>query len=98
MRRATGSPIGRRRPVSREPTGAVQGPLEIGDVVGDKYRVDGFLGAGSFAWVYRATHTNITSLKVAIKVQDYYGYFPIRHENGHNLDPKMTFKWLKKQM
>jgi len=25
-------------------------------------------------------------------------YFPIRHENGHNLDPKMTLRWFKKQM
>ena len=25
-------------------------------------------------------------------------YFPIRHQNGHNLDPKMTLRWLKKQM
>jgi DNA polymerase I-like protein with 3'-5' exonuclease and polymerase domains len=24
--------------------------------------------------------------------------FPIRHENSHNLDPKFTLRWLKKQM
>ena len=35
---------------------------------------------------------------IAVAAGDYYGYFHIRHENGHNLDPKMTFKWLKKQM
>jgi DNA polymerase I-like protein with 3'-5' exonuclease and polymerase domains len=35
---------------------------------------------------------------IAVAAGDYYGYFPIRHENGHNLDPKMTFKWLNKQM
>ena len=35
---------------------------------------------------------------VAVAAGDYYGYFPIRHENGHNLDPKITLRWLKKQM
>ena len=35
---------------------------------------------------------------IAVAAGDYYGYFPIRHENGHNLDPKMTIKWFKKQM
>ena len=35
---------------------------------------------------------------VAVAAGDYQGYFPIRHENGHNLDPKITMKWLKSQM
>ena len=35
---------------------------------------------------------------IAVAAGDYSGYFPIRHENGHNLDAKMTIKWLKKQM
>ena len=35
---------------------------------------------------------------IAVAAGDYYGYFPIKHENGHNLDHKMTMKWLKKQM
>ena len=35
---------------------------------------------------------------IAVAAGDYQGYFPMRHENGHNLDPKMTMKWFKKQM
>ena len=35
---------------------------------------------------------------VAVAAGEYKGYFPIRHENAHNLDPKFTLKWLKKQM
>ena len=35
---------------------------------------------------------------IAVAAGEYKGYFPIRHENGHNLDPKITMKWLKKQM
>jgi hypothetical protein len=35
---------------------------------------------------------------IAVAAGDYYGYFPIRHQNGHNLDPKITLRWLKKQM
>jgi DNA polymerase I-like protein with 3'-5' exonuclease and polymerase domains len=35
---------------------------------------------------------------VAVAAGDYYGYFPMRHQNGHNLDPKMTMRWLQKQM
>ena len=35
---------------------------------------------------------------IAIAAGDQAWYFPIRHENGHNLDPKMTMKWLRKQM
>ena len=35
---------------------------------------------------------------IAVAAGDWEGYFPIRHENGHNLDPKMTMRWLKKQM
>jgi len=35
---------------------------------------------------------------IAVAAGDWEGYFPIRHSNGHNLDPKMTMKWLKAQM
>jgi DNA polymerase I-like protein with 3'-5' exonuclease and polymerase domains len=35
---------------------------------------------------------------IAIAAGDESWYFPIRHQNGHNLDPKMTMKWLKTQM
>jgi DNA polymerase I-like protein with 3'-5' exonuclease and polymerase domains len=35
---------------------------------------------------------------IAVAAGDYYGYFPIRHKNGHNLDPKITLRWFKKQM
>ena len=35
---------------------------------------------------------------IAVAAGEYKGYFPIRHENAHNLDPKFTLKWLKKQM
>ena len=32
---------------------------------------------------------------IAVAAGDYQGYFPIRHENGHNLDPDITMRWLK---
>ena len=35
---------------------------------------------------------------IAVAAGDYKGYFPIRHENGHNLDPKMTLRWFQAQM
>ena len=35
---------------------------------------------------------------IAVAAGDYAGYFPIRHQNGHNLDPKITLRWFKKQM
>jgi DNA polymerase I-like protein with 3'-5' exonuclease and polymerase domains len=35
---------------------------------------------------------------IAIAAGDESWYFPIRHDNGHNLDPKITMKWLKTQM
>jgi DNA polymerase I-like protein with 3'-5' exonuclease and polymerase domains len=35
---------------------------------------------------------------IAVAAGDYQGYFPIRHENGHNLDPDITMRWLKKQV
>ena len=34
---------------------------------------------------------------IAVAAGEYQGYFPIRHSNGHNLDPKFTLRWLKKQ-
>lgn len=33
---------------------------------------------------------------IAIATGDQQWYFPIRHKNGHNLDPKMTMRWLAK--
>ena len=35
---------------------------------------------------------------IAVAAGEYKGYFPIRHENGHNLDPRITLKWIKKQL
>jgi DNA polymerase I-like protein with 3'-5' exonuclease and polymerase domains len=35
---------------------------------------------------------------IAIAAGDQSWYFPTRHDNGHNLDPKMTMKWLSTQM
>jgi len=35
---------------------------------------------------------------IAVAAGEYKGYFPMRHENGHNLDPKFTLKWIKKQL
>ena len=35
---------------------------------------------------------------IAVAAGEYQGYFPIRHANGHNLDPKFTMRWLKKQL
>ena len=35
---------------------------------------------------------------VAVAAGDWQGYFPIRHANGHNMDPKMTLRWLQRQM
>ena len=35
---------------------------------------------------------------IAVAAGDFKGYFPMRHENGHNLDPTMTMRWLKAQM
>ena len=35
---------------------------------------------------------------IAVAAGEYKGYFPIRHENSHNLDPKFTMRWLTKQM
>jgi DNA polymerase I-like protein with 3'-5' exonuclease and polymerase domains len=35
---------------------------------------------------------------IAIAAGEESWYFPIRHDNGHNLDPKITMKWLKTQM
>lgn len=35
---------------------------------------------------------------IAIAAGDFSGYFPIRHRAGPNMDPKMTLRWLRKQM
>ena len=35
---------------------------------------------------------------IAVAAGDFKGYFPLRHANGHNLDPTMTMRWLKTQM
>ena len=32
---------------------------------------------------------------IAVAAGEYKGYFPMRHENGHNLDAKMVIKWIK---
>jgi DNA polymerase I-like protein with 3'-5' exonuclease and polymerase domains len=35
---------------------------------------------------------------IALAAGDWYGYFPIRHANGQNLDARITMKWLRMQM
>ena len=35
---------------------------------------------------------------VALAVDDWAGYFPIRHDNGSNLDKDLVFRWLKDQL
>ena len=35
---------------------------------------------------------------IAVAAGDFVGYFPIRHENNGNIDPKIVFKWLQKQL
>jgi DNA polymerase I-like protein with 3'-5' exonuclease and polymerase domains len=35
---------------------------------------------------------------IAVAAGDFHGYFPIRHENGPNLDRKMVLKWLQVQL
>ena len=35
---------------------------------------------------------------IAVAAGDQSWYFPIRHQNGHNLDPKITMRWLSKQL
>jgi DNA polymerase I-like protein with 3'-5' exonuclease and polymerase domains len=35
---------------------------------------------------------------IAVAAGEYKGYFPMRHENAHNLDPKFTLKWIAKQL
>ena len=35
---------------------------------------------------------------IAVAAGDWEGYFPIRHANGHNMDARITLKWLKKMM
>jgi DNA polymerase I-like protein with 3'-5' exonuclease and polymerase domains len=35
---------------------------------------------------------------IAVAAGEESWYFPIKHDNGHNLDPKIVMKWLKTQM
>lgn len=49
-----------------EPTRSAPRPLEVGEVVATRYRVDALLGQGAFGRVYRATHT-LMKTSVAIK-------------------------------
>lgn len=35
---------------------------------------------------------------IAVAAGDFSGYFPIRHRAGPNMDPKLTLRWLRKQM
>ena len=35
---------------------------------------------------------------VSLATDDWQGYFPIRHDNGSNLDKDLVFRWLKKQL
>lgn len=49
-----------------EPTRSAPQPLEVGEIVATRYRVDSLLGQGAFGRVYRATHT-LMKTSVAIK-------------------------------
>ena len=53
---------------SQPAKGAAESPLRVGDVVAGKYRIEGLLGVGSFAWVFRAGHLEIPTLQLAVKV------------------------------
>jgi len=35
---------------------------------------------------------------IALATDDWQGYFPVRHDNGSNLDRTLVFRWLKKQL
>ena len=35
---------------------------------------------------------------VALATDDWQGYFPVRHDNGSNLDKDLIFRWLKDQL
>ena len=35
---------------------------------------------------------------IAVATSDWQGYFPIRHDNGSNLDRDLILRWLKKQL
>jgi len=35
---------------------------------------------------------------VAVAAGDFHGYYPIRHENGPNMDPDLVLRWLAAQM
>ena len=35
---------------------------------------------------------------IALATDDWQGYFPVRHDNGSNLDRDLIFRWLKDQV
>ena len=35
---------------------------------------------------------------IALATDDWQGYFPVRHDNGSNLDRELVFRWLKEQL
>ncbi len=35
---------------------------------------------------------------IALATEDWQGYFPVRHDNGSNLDRDLIFRWLKQQL
>jgi len=35
---------------------------------------------------------------IALATDDWQGYFPVRHDNGSNLDRDLIFRWLKEQL
>lgn len=52
----------------QESTSGADMPAAVGDIFAGKYEVTSVLGFGAFAWVYRARHTLVSSLDVAVKV------------------------------
>jgi serine/threonine protein kinase len=62
----------------------ISGETAIGSVVGGKYVIEALIGEGGFATVYRARHTLIPSLRIAIKV--------LRREHVGNEDAVRRFQ------
>jgi serine/threonine-protein kinase len=65
---APGRNVPPREPEGREAPGQEPAaPIAVGDVIGDKYRIDAFVGAGGMGTVYRGIHLALNRV-VAIKM------------------------------